>query len=602
MSPEPLRTPAWGVLLAWLAAGLLAAWWIAGWASASLVDGGAVPVGYDAFYHARRIIDAAAPGAHLVEFETRMHYPEGSWITWPWLYDWALAQLLAGATRVLPGVPPMLLLAWVPPIALAVNLALLAAAGRQLGLRVTTLLAVLVTFVMSPGVMFNHTVGAVDHHFAEAAAVLAATLLLLRWLQRPESLARAVALGVVLGLAPGAHNGLFFLQGLVVAAIGLAWASRQLPAGPAPAAFGLAMLLTVVLVVLPSAPLRHGENAFYLLSGFHIVVAAYAALLMAVFAGGPPSPRRWLLLAAIAAAGVVHVLPQLGLGMNWTRGDLDYLRNIAEAQSIADLLRDTGFEGALGQYSWWPLGVPFALWGCGVLARRAPAQALALGVLVVAGAAMYAMQNRFWYIGLPPVLLAVGVFIDALRGRGLPPLAHGLVGLTLATAAIATAVPYLTLDLPLGGDSRYARMHVGLQRLAAACRRSPGVVLAERNLGHYITYATDCTVIGNNFILTDQHLRKLDETDLLLRLPLAALRQAEPPIQYLITALPDELFAERVAGQAVDLAAQDRPGLALLADDAGPVAGYELLFEARARSHDGGSFAANRIHRVLPPP
>lgn len=589
------------MLTAWLAASLLSAWWIAGWASAALIDGGAVPVGYDAFYHARRILDAAAPGGTLVEFETRMHFPEGSWIPWPWAFDWTLAQLLAAAMQIAPGHSPMLLLAWVPPIALALNLALLAAAGRQLRLGAWSLLAVLVTFSVSPSVMFNHTLGAVDHHFAEAMAVLAAILLLLRWLERPDAIARAVALGVLLGLAPGVHNGMFFLQGLVVAAIGLLWLLRQLPAGRTPAAFGLAMLVAVVVVVLPSEPFRHGENAFYLLSGFHILVVAYAALLMAVFASGPPSLRRGLLVAAIAIAGLVHLAPQLKLGVDWTRGDLDYLRDIAEAQSIIDIAGEKGVNGVLAHYSWWPFGVPFALWGCVMLARRAPAQALALAVLVVAGAAMYAMQNRFWYVGLPPVLLAVGVFIDGLRERGLPPLAHGLVGLTLAIGAIATAVPYLALRLPLGGDGRFARLNVGLERLAVECQKAPGLVLAERNLGHYITYMTDCTVIGNNFILTEQQLRKLDQTEVLMRLPLAALRQADPPIQYLVTALPDDLFTERVAGQKIDFSVFAWPSIAMLADGAKPADGYELLFEAGARDAGNRTFPANRIYRVIPP-
>lgn len=601
-APAPARSPAWGVLCAWSAAALLAVWWLAGWASASLVDGGAVPVGYDAFYHARRILDAAAPGGQLVEFETRMHYPEGSWISWPWAYDWSLAMLLRVFSGMFPQHPPMLLLAFVPPLALAANLALLAAAGRQLGLAVTTLLAVLVSFAMSPGVMFNHTVGAVDHHWAEAMVVLATILLLLRWMERPESLIRALALGVVLGLAPGVHNGMFFLQGLVVAAIALAWTARRLPPGRAPAAFGVAMLLAVVLVVLPSEPFLQGETSFYLLGSFHIAVAAYAALLMAVFATGAPTPKRWVFVALIGAAGAVHVAPQMGLGLDWTRGDLDYLRNIAEAQSIADSLRNKGLEGVLSQYSWWPLGVPFALWGCVVLWRRAPAAGLALVVLVVAGATMYAFQNRFWYVGLPPVLLAVGVFVDDLRGRSLPTLAHGLVGVTLAVTALATAVPYLTMRLPLGGDSRYMRVHVGLQRLAAECAKSPGVVLAERNLGHYITYSTDCTVIGNNFILTDQHLRKLDETELLLRLPIEALRRTDPPIHYLVTALPDDLFADRVAGRGVDLAGTAWPSLSLLADDAALPEGLEPLFQSLARSSDGSVFVSNRFFRIVRAP
>jgi hypothetical protein len=141
------------------------------------------------------------------------------------------------------------------------------------------------------------------------------------------------------------------------------------------------------------------------------------------------------------------------------------------------------------------------------------------------------------------------------------------------------------------------RVFIGQSR-----RQAPGLVLAERNLGHFITYTTDCTVIGNNFILTDQHLSKLDQTELLMRLPLAALRRADPSIQYLITALPDDLFSKQAAGYAIDFSVFAWPSIAMLADDATAVDGYELLFEARARSEGSKTFAANRIYRVVPPP
>jgi len=601
--PNAALTPAWGVATAWAAGVAVAAWWLLGWASAAFIDGTAVPVGYDAFYHARRIIDASADLAGLVEFERRMHYPEGSWINWPWAFDWTLAGLLAALRSQFPDLPPMWLLAFVPPLALVGNLALLAMGGRQLGLSVPMLLAATLCFALSPGVAFNHTFGAVDHHFAEAAMVLATLLLALRWLRMPTSTGRALALGLLLGLAPGVHNGMFFLQGIVLAALGLMWISNCLPARRTVAAFGLAQLVAVVLVVLPSEPFWRAPPSLFLLGGFHVLLCAGALLVLAVFASGPPSPRRWAVLVLVSLGGAALFAPQLELGISWTRGDLDYLRDISEAQTFVGLWRNSGIEAALGIYSWWPLGVPFALWACMILARRQPAMAALLVVFVVAGALMFALQNRFWYVGIPPVLLAVGVFVDALRARTLSPIAHGLVAATLACTAFATAVPYITLRLPIGGDSRYARMHVALASLAAACRAAPGVVLAERNLGHYISYATDCSVIGNNFILTDQHLRKLDETAMLLTLPLAHLRRAEPPIDYLIVSLPDNIFADRVAGRPVDLTRLAWPSLALLQDAARPVDGFELLFDVRARAAapSGADFAACRVYRINPP-
>ena len=54
--------------------------------------------------------------------------------------------------------------------------------------------------------------------------------------------------------------------------------------------------------------------------------------------------------------------------------------------------------------------------------------------------------------------------------------------------------------------------------LEEACRRKPGLVLAGVNDGHWITFHTKCSVIGDVFLLTDQHMRKRAETEALLRL------------------------------------------------------------------------------------
>jgi hypothetical protein len=49
-----------------------------------------LPVGNDSFYHARRIIDTAADPGAFYQFDARIHAPEGSLLTWPWGYDYAM--------------------------------------------------------------------------------------------------------------------------------------------------------------------------------------------------------------------------------------------------------------------------------------------------------------------------------------------------------------------------------------------------------------------------------------------------------------------------------------------------------------------------------
>ena len=89
--------------LLWLTGGSAAIFFALGWLPAALVDGTALPTGHDAFYHARRILDVASGEREFYEFDSRMHVPEGSWITWPWGYDYAMATV---ARLVIPRALP----------------------------------------------------------------------------------------------------------------------------------------------------------------------------------------------------------------------------------------------------------------------------------------------------------------------------------------------------------------------------------------------------------------------------------------------------------------------------------------------------------------
>jgi len=80
--------------LIWLSAGTLAAFFAMGMLQASYVDQQFIPVGNDAFYHARRILDTAADPNVFYQFDSRIHVPEGSWLVWPWAYDYLLGRLL----------------------------------------------------------------------------------------------------------------------------------------------------------------------------------------------------------------------------------------------------------------------------------------------------------------------------------------------------------------------------------------------------------------------------------------------------------------------------------------------------------------------------
>ena len=115
--------------LIWLFAGTLAVFFAMGMLEASYVDQQFIPVGNDAFYHARRILDTAADPSAFYQFDGRIHVPEGSWLVWPWAYDYLLGRLI-GTVAI---TNRMAMLAYIPVGWVYVNIGLLVASRRRSG-------------------------------------------------------------------------------------------------------------------------------------------------------------------------------------------------------------------------------------------------------------------------------------------------------------------------------------------------------------------------------------------------------------------------------------------------------------------------------------
>ncbi len=86
----------------------------------------------------------------------------------------------------------------------------------------------------------------------------------------------------------------------------------------------------------------------------------------------------------------------------------------------------------------------------------------------------------------------------------------------------------------LAGAHGYAEIRGVFPVLKETCRLHPGVVLADTEAGHWIRYHSDCSVIGNFFLLTPQQAEKARLTDAMLRLPPAALPAAQPQVDYVL--------------------------------------------------------------------
>lgn len=588
-----------GSLLVWLLGGVIAALACSLTFSAAHVGNEYVPVGNDSFYHARRILDTARDPASFYEFDAKIHAPEGSLLTWPWGYDYALAMLVKAGTAIGLSDDPMAILTWIPVAAVFVNLGLLVLLARRLQLTTWPTAIAALCMALAPMTQLLHGPGELDHHYAELTFLLASLSAGVFWLQNPSSRRRAIALGVVLGVAPAIHNGLFILQVPLLVALFGWWLQQRRLAPEVALAFAIALLASSVAVLLPSLPFREGRFEFYLLCWFHLYVAACSAIIVTLLSRLSYSRKTLLILVLAAAVLSIPLLGQLHLARTFVGGTNDYLAAIEEMHSPLSVARKQGLLWLTKIYSALVLLAPvtfvLCLWQCW---RERGSDRLLFWITSALGLALLAAQQRMHYFGgfalyLPWLVLAT----DAARRR--PELSKQIfLGATAAAALMyAPVLRYQLFEaMPLANEAYFEGVRPLYLTLRKECEREPGIVLADSNAGHPIRFYTECSVIANNFLLTPQHFAKLDQADALFALSSAELARQRPAIRYLliraraIRQLPDgsvqyQLFFSRTGPLANEL---------LFSDPSALPPGYTLLQEMNF----GGKAPYARLFRI----
>ena len=156
----------------WLLAGVLAVLVALLFSSASLTGDGYIPVGNDSFYHARRILDAVSGDPGFYQFDPTIHVPEGSWLTWPWAYDYFASRLVLALLFLGIADQPGTVLAFIPVGFALINVGLFTLVLRAAGIGPASSAVALVAFALSPLNQGLHGVGVIDHHFVELSFVL----------------------------------------------------------------------------------------------------------------------------------------------------------------------------------------------------------------------------------------------------------------------------------------------------------------------------------------------------------------------------------------------------------------------------------------------
>lgn len=497
-----------------------------------------VPFGNDAFYHGRRILDTVADPASFYQFDTKIHAPEGSLLTWPWGYDYAMAWLVKAGLALGLADTPIALLVWLPVAAVVLSIGFLMLIARRLDLSPGLVVIAGLAAALSPLTQYLHGVGQIDHHFAEYIFVLATIACGLRWLMRSADTNAAIILGAVLGAAPAVHNGLFILQVPVLAALLVLWLQNiRVPTRTA-LAFAGSLLLTTVAILIPSLPFRLGLFEFYTLSCFHLYVAAGSAVAALAMAALPRSPRNIGLLAGIAIVLLVPLVRQIVIADSFLRGTITRLDTIVEMHSMLSLaVTPSGRSSLTSVYSMlvWltPAAVIYSAWRG--WQERATGRVF-FWICCLFGLTLMFTQLRMHYFGsfvmyLPWLVLAQAGMERWQHQRKLIALSVVLV------FALAYWIPgryQIAGQMAFAGDPAFRGLRPILEDLRKACAADPGIVLADNDVGHHIRYYTDCSVIANNFLLTPQHEQKIRQLDYLTSLPAAAFPGAAPFVRYIL--------------------------------------------------------------------
>src|SRR5690606_2740895 len=321
------------------------------WPAAHLGDE-YLPVGNDSFYHARRILDTAHDPSSFYEFDSKIHAPEGSQLVWPWGFDYVLGWTVRLGLKAGLAAEPMAIPVWIPTAAVIIAMGLLALIGRRLDLSYWTITLAGLCTALLPLTRYLYGVGFIDHHFAEHIFTLATLLAALSWFRNMQSVRAATITGLVLGLAPAAHNALFILQIPLLLTLALWWVQRLSFSPRAARYFASTLVISTVVILIPSEPFRAGEFEYFLLSWFHLYVAVGTAVVTLYFSHLRMSGKSLAGLGVIAALMLSPLLYQVVLAGSFLTGKVTRLEAIVEMKPPLKLAEMYGWKDVTNRYSW----------------------------------------------------------------------------------------------------------------------------------------------------------------------------------------------------------------------------------------------------------
>lgn len=536
------------------------------------LEGEVHPLGNDGFYHATRILAIAKDATSTHAFDSNLHWPEGLWVTWPWAYDY-LGGVLTGmmssdrlsATKIMVFYPLLWLIA---------NITLVGMIAREV-LKPRMAVVGIIAYAAAPLTLSLHALGKMDHHSAELFWLLLSMYLAGRWMKLPESTRTPVALGIALAVATAFHNILFLLQIPVLGCLLIA----RLSGYPTPTLhktilFGISLLVTQFLVLLPSHQFATFEYAFYYQSWFHLHVAFLTA--MAALALSCKNKLTMWVTLGIAGLLALPAADQVLYGLSFINSELPMFDVLKETQ--APFGGGFSIQGINYFYSgliWLlPICIGYAIYQ--TVTRNAKGMMLILMVFSTLGLVLLTSQVRFHNFGYVFLILLPLLMLQQLLPKG----RDALISSAIIFAAYTFSLSHYLIPPKPGNSQRYS---TGLPLIKAAqlqCEKQPGLLLADNNWGNFFRYQTQCPLLSNNFIITKKDFEYINLTVKLMRQSPEELRIIAPDIRYVLVSHADN----------------NKLGDYLLSDRT--FDGFEIVGEIRKNSGE----VYSRFYRVGPVP
>lgn len=562
----------------------------------SFVDNHYIPATYDSFYHARRILDAVNNITAFYQFDPRIHVPEGSLLTWPWFYDYAIALIVKSVLAITPIQDPMVVIAYIPPLWVFINVLILLGITIQLGFSNTARFITLLCFSLSPLTQVLHIVGRIDQHYMEHTFVLLCLYTGLSWLQHQSSRLYASLFGISLAFAPAINNGLFILQAPLLLALFIFWIKgKSIPLNSI-TYFNVSLATATLLLLLPSEPFLRGEFAYYFFSWFHLYIAA-CTILISIFLAKTQYSKKYLAIFLFLSFILLSIiLKDIFWSSRFLTGTLLNLDNITETQNIFKTLSRLGAYEFTKQYTGLIWILPIIVFICIYkISTEKSFPSVYLYAYMLLGSVLMFSQYRLHYFGSFTLYLPLIIWLDKHRSITTNHFQKAVV-LSFIIAAYIPAKDILFRNLPPGGTYDYAltrHVYVDLQK---ECKNDPGTVLADYNDGHYITFHTDCSVIADNFIIMALHEQKILEVDRLMLLSANEIYQKHPDIKYLYISRNDNALIETNEEEIMQKNRGLRAEL-LLSHKSAPV-GYRLIYELQMKNSDNNIIPIARAYKL----